>query len=114
MDLDGSAALVAKIDPAKVDAAREVGQACADVTDGDRCEAAIKILKCLHETAVAKGLKEAHWVIWSFQNQNYGCHHQFHPRYGVHSSGNKKFENLNKIKWKKQNFFICHSFQSLG
>lgn len=60
MDLDGSAALVAKIDPAKVDAAREVGQACADVTDGDRCEAAVKVLQCLHETAVAKGLKAMH------------------------------------------------------
>lgn len=58
--MEGSAALVAKIDPAKVDAAREVGQACADVTDGDRCEAAIKIFQCLHETAVAKGLKAAH------------------------------------------------------
>lgn len=59
MDLEGSVALATKIDPSKADAAREVGAACVDVTDGDRCEAALKILTCVHDTAVAKGFKSA-------------------------------------------------------
>lgn len=57
LDLEGSVALVAKIDLSEVGAAQKVGQACVDITDGDRCEAAVKILTCTHKTAVAKGFK---------------------------------------------------------
>lgn len=60
LDLDGSIALVNKADPSKADAAREIGAACADVTDGDRCEAAYKVFHCLHEQAVAKGVSMTH------------------------------------------------------
>lgn len=38
---------------------REVASQCADITDGDRCEAAYKIYHCLHDAAVAKGWKNA-------------------------------------------------------
>lgn len=59
LDIEGSVALAVKIDPAKGDLAREIGSPCVDITDGDRCEAAFKIFHCLHESAVAKGVKMA-------------------------------------------------------
>lgn len=36
--------------------ANEMVVGCADVTDGDRCEAAVKIFACMKNIAVAKGL----------------------------------------------------------
>lgn len=36
--------------------ANEMVVGCADVTDGDRCEAAVKIFACTKNIAVAKGL----------------------------------------------------------
>lgn len=60
LDLDGSVALAVKMDPSKGDLAREIGSPCVDITDGDRCEAAMKVLQCLHENAVAKGVKVSH------------------------------------------------------
>lgn len=60
MDIEGSVALVTKADPSKVDMAREVGAACTDVTDADRCEAAHKVFHCIHQQAIAKGIKMNH------------------------------------------------------
>lgn len=41
-----------------LEAAREVVAQCGSVTDADRCEASNKIYHCLHDAAVAKGLKD--------------------------------------------------------
>lgn len=60
LDLEAGVALAAKIDASKTDLAREIGSACVDVTDGDRCEAAMKILHCLKDSAIAKGVPIPH------------------------------------------------------
>lgn len=53
------AAAIAKLafdgDAAKIQTARDLAQACADVTDADRCEAAFKIFECGHNAVKAKG-----------------------------------------------------------
>lgn len=36
--------------------AREIANACLDVTDGDRCQAAVKIFECMHKDAQSKGI----------------------------------------------------------
>lgn len=43
-------------DAAKMDLAREFATGCADITDGDRCEASFKIFECIKGAAKAKGL----------------------------------------------------------
>lgn len=43
-------------DAAKMDLARELSTNCADITDGERCEAAFKIFGCMKDQAIAKGL----------------------------------------------------------
>lgn len=42
-------------DATKVQQAREVAEACASVTDDDRCEAVFKIFECAAEFAKSKG-----------------------------------------------------------
>lgn len=59
LDVEGAVAIVEKAydgDASKLQLAREVATACADVTDGDRCEAAFKIFECSHKIALDKGL----------------------------------------------------------
>lgn len=59
LDPDAAVALWLKNHPETNEgAAREVAAQCVDVTDGDRCEAAYNIFHCLHDAAVAKGLKD--------------------------------------------------------
>lgn len=43
-------------DASRMEFAREMATSCADVTDGDRCEAAAKIFACTKNLAVARGL----------------------------------------------------------
>lgn len=43
-------------DAAKMDLARGLGTPCTGITDGDRCEAAIKIFMCMKQQAMDKGL----------------------------------------------------------
>lgn len=50
--------------------AREVGSACVEVTDGDRCIAAFMIIKCIHETVAAKGY---HWLNKSSDRSELYC-----------------------------------------
>lgn len=56
LDFDGFVAMVTQLDASIADTAREIGKGCADVTDGDRCEAALKVCHCVHEAAAAKGI----------------------------------------------------------
>lgn len=46
-------------DAAKMDMARDIGNSCASMTDGDRCEAAAKIFDCMKKGAMAKGISES-------------------------------------------------------
>lgn len=40
----------------KVEVARSIAEACTDVTDEDRCEAAVKIFECMKNDAQSKGI----------------------------------------------------------
>lgn len=48
-------------DTSKLDLAREMSTTCADVTDGDRCDAAFAIVKCIKKVAVDKGYTRENW-----------------------------------------------------
>lgn len=43
-------------DNARVEIARGLANACLGITDDDRCEAASKILECMHKDAASKGI----------------------------------------------------------
>lgn len=43
-------------DATKVQMARDLANDCADITDGDRCEAAIKVFECGHISAKSRGM----------------------------------------------------------
>lgn len=44
-------------DAGKIAIAKEIAGGCAGITDGDRCEAAAKIVDCMHQGAAAKGIE---------------------------------------------------------
>lgn len=48
-------------DASKIEMAREMSTACADVTDGDRCEAGLKIFKCIKKFAADHGISRENW-----------------------------------------------------
>lgn len=53
---DGVQALTTKVyDADKGNIAKGFAEACADVTDDDRCEASVKIMECMHEKNAAAG-----------------------------------------------------------
>lgn len=58
VDPDGVEALTLKVyndaDRAKV--AKEIATECVGVTDRNPCNAGMKILQCMHEKAIAKGV----------------------------------------------------------
>lgn len=64
MNVEANTALVKQAfddDAAKVKLATDVATDCAAVTDGDRCEAAYKIIQCFDKGAKARGTDFADW-----------------------------------------------------
>lgn len=61
LDLDGITALANKSydgDSNRVETTRRIASACLDVTDEERCEAAFKILTCMHKDAESRGISK--------------------------------------------------------
>ena len=59
MDVEGSIDLATKAfdgDAAKIGKVRKLLDSCANTTDSDRCEAAVKIYECGHKAAKTLGV----------------------------------------------------------
>lgn len=64
MNVDGVVALAKMAfgdDAAKLQTARDIASDCIGVTDGDRCEAALKLLECSVNAHKSRGLDFGDW-----------------------------------------------------
>lgn len=57
VDVEAAVEHAQQFDPATVDMVRAISLHCINVTDDDRCEAAVKIYRCGLEAATARGFQ---------------------------------------------------------